>query len=238
MIHQRKILGFWIIYIIFFLSSSIYCQNSHFVFLKLDEDDPNYSYNSLEITINNTRLFEQNKKYKVNINLSQLDTIKIKSKDSLNFSKVILTKLKPQETYTIIYNICSMFEIRPSKINDGKKLVRLIAINKDTSKLYLNSYYSYIEPNQIWTKDTTDYFTNYSSAYCPYAVSTYLLCTNDFDGFINNEKEIPNCTELTLYFSGKEMYSLYYNYKTKEMTAKFDGYYDEKLKIKVGDVKE
>ncbi len=142
--------------------------------------------------------------------------------------------MRPEETYTVVFNPCSMFEIQPKTMNEGTKLVRLIATNRDSSKLYLNSFYCFIEPNQIWSKDTTEYFPNASSGYCRYAVSSFNMCTKDIDAIMDDNKEIKNCNGITLYFSGQEMYSLYYDYQTKIMTAKFDGYYDEKLNVKIG----
>lgn len=222
-----------ILFLSFLLFSSfLYSQKSTFVFSGLDEKEMDF-FNSLQISVNKIPLSIKNKKYKITINKAGLDTIKIVSQSEQIESQTILTKLRTGETYTIIFNPCSMFEIRPAKEREGLKLVRLITQNKDSTKLFLNSFYCFVDPLQIEKRDTTDYFPNASSGYCPYAVNSFNVCENDIDEIMDNIEAYKKCHGLILYFSGQEMYSIIYDHQTKAIKVQFDGYYDESKKIKI-----
>ncbi len=234
---MRKILTF------LFLSICIqsYSQDATFVFsgmnYKLDSATE-ASYNKLKFTVNGVVLAQQNKKFKIKIHKNGLDTIKLENY-SVSPSETIIAKLQAGETYEIHFNACSNYEIIPATKRNGSKLVRFVSVNKNGAKMFLNSPYCFVEPQQIHDKDTTYYFYNASSGYCPYAVTPFQVCTKDFEDLYNNQYNPSDCPgNLILYFSGREMFTLFYDYKTNLLTAKFDGYYTNKLKVKIESMPE
>jgi len=191
------------------------------------------TYNRIKFTVNNVTLTQADRPFKIKINERGLDTIKLEGY-SIYASETIIAKLRPGETYEIAFNACSNYEIIPKTKRDGHKLVRLVSVNRDSTKLYLNSGYCFIDPQQIWSKDTTEYFYNAASGYCPYAVDLFQMCNKDFDELYKDKFDPNDCHGIILHFSGREMFTLIYDYKTKSISAKFDGYYDTKLNIKIG----
>jgi hypothetical protein len=220
------------------LSSTSLCNNALFVFKSEKQNGENKAtkfYNSMEISVNGIKLLQQDRVYKIRVNELQLDTIIIKGIYGSLVSDTILAKLNSGITYNITFNPCSNFQIIPSKVREGKKLVRVIATNRDENKFYLNSYNCFFDHNQLWNRDTTDYFYNIPSGMCPYAPTSFQMCSKDIED-INSMTDAKDCRGVMLYFSGNEMFTLYYDYKISKMTARFDGYYNEKLNIDIGEI--
>lgn len=193
------------------------------------------SYNKLNITVNSVSIIEKNKKYKIKINQTALDTITISS-DKGYLNQTIVTRLKAAETYQFTFNPCSSFEIIPSKQQERTRLVRIISINRDTTKLFLNSDYCFIDKEQIQKRDTTDYYHNAYSGYCPYSISSFYLCKGKETS--HSETDYNLCQGMRLYFAENEMYSLIYDHKSNKMTTKFEGYYNKKIKLKISEFTE
>lgn len=215
--------------IIFFVGShALKAQQATFSMIAAGEFE---SYDSLIFTVNGVTISDKSQAYKVSVYPNRMDTIRyLKKPDAETW--VILTKLRPGESYQIVPNGCSTYEIVPKRKNKQLCLVRLVTTEKDTSSRYLNSYYCFIDPMQIQTKDTTNYFVNASSGYCPYAVTSFYMCGKDLD-HIQNESDTKDCHGVIMHFTGGEMYTLYYNYKTQAMTVSFDGYYSKKRNVKI-----
>lgn len=188
-------------------------------------------YDSLVFMVNGINISNKSQAYKVPVYPNTIDTIRYLHKPGAE-TGVILTRLRPGESYEIVPNGCSTYEIVPKRKHKEICLVRLVTTGKDTTTRYLNSYYCFIDPEQIRTKDTTNYFVNASSGYCPYAVTSFYMCGKDLD-HIQNESDTEDCHGVIMHFTGGEMYTLYYNYKTKTMTASFDGYYSKKRNVKI-----
>ncbi len=188
----------------------------------------------MEITVNRTRLLKKNKTYQIKLN-NDLDTILIKGANGESKMMTVLSKLKAGEHYTIVFNACSSFEIVPSAKKKSENLIRFISLNRDSTQLFLNSAFCFVDPKQIRNKDTTEYFRNFSSGYCRYALSHFLLCPRDLDN-IEKDGDVTDCIETVLYFSRNEMYSLHYDYKTKKMKIVFDGYYKHQPSIKITEI--
>jgi hypothetical protein len=190
------------------------------------------AYNKIRFIVNNVSLAQPDKPFKIKINEKGLDTIRLEG-FSIYQSETIITKLRANETYEIHFNACSNYEIIPKTKREEGELVRVVSIHKDSTKMFLNSAYCDVDPRQIWEKDTTDYFHKASSGYCPYAVNSFQMCVKDFDELYKDKFNPSDCNGIILYFSGLEMFTLVYDYKTKALTARFDGYYDKKLKLNV-----
>lgn len=219
----------YLLCIIFFTGTlALKAQQATFRMIAAGEFEP---YDSLVFIVNGIRISNKSQTYTVPVYRNRVDTIRYLYKPGTE-TGVILTKLRPGESYQIIPNGCSTYEIVPKRKHDQLCLVRLVTSGKDTITRYLNSYYCFIDPEQIRTKDTTNYFINGSSGYCPYAVTSFYMCGKDLD-HIQNESDTEDCHGVIMHFTGGEMYTLYYNYKTRAMTVSFDGYYHKKRRVKI-----
>ena len=179
-------------------------------------------YNSFEITVNGVKIASPDKKYKIKINPAAFDTITIKSSNVV-FNSTVLIKLRPHEEYKFAFNPCSTYEIIPAKKKGGLKWARLVSFKRDTSTLFLNNDFCFIDSGEVRNKDTTKYYTIYSSGYCPYAVTSFSMCPKDINDY--NHKCTPEtCRRINLHLSGGELITICYDYKTRKITAKFDGY--------------
>lgn len=191
-------------------------------------------YDSLIFSVNGISLAEYSKTYTVPVRRSGLDTIAYRERPGKE-EWYIVTKLRPGERYRIVPNGCSTFEIVPKHKTNELCLVRMTTVNEDSSRLYLNSYYCFVDPEQICTKDTTDYFVNASSGYCPYAITSFNMCGKDLD-HIEKPEDTEDCHGLIMHFTGGEMYTLRYDYKTQALSVSFDGYYSRKKKVKIAEL--
>ncbi|MFM7024143.1 MAG: hypothetical protein ACKOXB_14315 [Flavobacteriales bacterium] len=222
---------FVLLIVLSFFCLQMQAKKAYFIFHTLEKQKGEQAfseYDSLEVKVNGVVLL-RDKKQKIKINEEGLDTIKIKNSF---FNENVIAKLKDGETYHITFNPCSTFEIIPANKKEGFHLARIVSVNRNESKIYYKSLSSFIDSLEIQSKDTTNYFISHTSGYCPYAISNYSFCSKDID-FAENELN-KYCKSVLLYFSGTEMFSIYYDYQSKNINVRFDGYYDKRMNIKIG----
>lgn len=220
------------------LSLHLFSKDAYFVFKNyqpvegIGAEGAYKIYDAYTVTVNGTSILQHDKKYPIEINPLSLDTIVVKNLYNGQYSDTVFTKLRTGVTYAFTFNMCSSYEIIPSKTNDGIMLIRLISINRDSTTMFFSAAYSFIDSHQIRGCDTTQYFHNTTSGMCHYAVATFDLCSKE-DHSTSAEYQ-KYCNGISLYFSGREMYSLIYDYTTGKMTAKFEGYYSKGLGVVIG----
>jgi hypothetical protein len=184
-------------------------------------------YNDLKITVNGIQLQKKDIHYKIPLHDKGLDTI-IVIHSQTSRPSVILTKFGQGKKYRFAYNPCSTFEIIPQKKVTRTQLVRFILLNKTTTPLYLISPTTFIDlPQELRSEDTTRYHINAFSGYCPYAVTSFAVCSTEEPD--NNEYNNPEiCSATTIQFFGTEKYTLVYDPEKKKLNVVFDGYYNRK----------
>lgn len=183
----------------------------------------------MKVVVNGQKIETHDKLYSVKINSGLIDTIKVDGVYG-KYSHIILTKLKEGEKYRITFNPCSGYQIRSKADTVARtRLIRLITTNNDNKPLFFQGTYCSGDLKEQSGKDTSIYFKNAYSGMCPFAVSSFYVCTEDVDLKACNDSAI--CSEVIIQYFSTEMFSVIYDCKTRQMNVKFDGYYDKTKKI-------
>jgi hypothetical protein len=209
-------------------------QTAEFVFESAGPHSPEPTrswYTNMQISINGQQLNLQDTTYTVSL-LPGIDTMLFDAVYGKNHYTV-LAELKLGERYRVTYNECSGFEIIPGSQDLNQRLVRLISVNRDSSKWLLNSPYCFIDSAQVHHRDTTDYFTNATSGFCPYAPTSFDMCPKH--SYDLGPSEEGDCHGVIIYFSGGEMFTLVFDYSIRQMSISFDGYYEEGMDMPIRD---
>jgi|GEM_PF-2576003 hypothetical protein len=179
-------------------------------------------YDSMRIKINDTWLNKKDKKYYVKVNKSGLDSVK-------NYYRsfppeIAITKLKAGETYTIKYVHPLYYEIIPLNHIDTTGYIRIITSNRPKIKLGLSIELLATEIIDTLETDTTEYYNVTQYDYSPFEPDYCKICISD-DWF---DIDDGPCIKLQFQFMGGENYSIFYDYITRNVKVKLDGYCNRK----------
>jgi len=225
---RKTILVFISVFI--FLSAHSAKQTATFTFENWNgKQPPGDNYSKMTVVVNGLKIEKQDKPYTIKLNANVIDTIKVEGVYGKH-TYTILTKLKAGEKYRLVINPCSAFEIRPSNDTLARtQLIRVITVNKDDKPLFFDGDYFYSETMRSFVTDTSAYCRTAYSGMCPFASSSFYMCTED-PGY-EKKADTAICNTVRIQYFSTEMFSILYDCKTKRMNVKFDGYYDKAKKI-------
>ncbi len=214
-------LCFLTIIVLFISSTKIACADNYITikFDRLELLKKGWQGQQFYFKINGKVILPDDKAHRIKINSNALDCLVFAFDSTFQNSEISYTKFKSRQTYKILINPCSQFELVADQ-NANMGQIKFEAINNiDTTFAYLNSELR----DTLMGNVTKDYFEIEASAMCYFAPKTFYFKDN-FGKEENTNNVFSIDEKLSFCFLHGEKLTVTYDGATRKIKMTVDGY--------------